>query len=229
MQAKDNVKNILNRLSVGNDRGEPITLVGATKTVDVQTINSAISAGLSVVAENKVQEFRQKHSLISGATQHFIGHLQTNKIKYLVGNVDVIQSVDNLKLATAISERAKKLGIVQKIFLEVNIGRESSKSGFAPDEIFTAAEEADKLLGIKITGLMAMLPQTDDEDKLASLCEAMRGIYDELKNKNDEYKYLSVGMSDDYQIAVRHGSNMVRLGSRLFGKRNYGEKENGII
>ncbi len=229
MQVKENVKNILNELSVGNDRGEPITLVGATKTVDVQTINSAISAGLSVVAENKVQEFRQKSSSILGATQHFIGHLQTNKVKYLVGNVDVIQSVDNLKLATAISEQAKKLGVVQKILLEVNIGGEPSKSGFAPTDVFAAAEEVDKLPNIKITGLMAMLPRTDDEDKLASLCEDMRGIYDKLKIRNNDYVYLSVGMSDDYKIAVRHGSNMVRLGSRLFGKRNYGETENGII
>lgn len=221
---KENLQNILNSIKQGNNLGEEITLVGATKMVSAEKINEAISYGLKVVAENKVQEFREKNSLIKGASQHFIGHLQTNKVKYLIGKVDVIQSVDSIHLAKEINNQAKKLGCCQGIFAEVNVANELSKSGFTLEEIFDSVKQLEKLENIKLKGLMAMLPNLENKEELVSLCLKMREIFDKLKQENEEIKYLSMGMSGDYEIAINNGSNMIRLGSKIFGKRNYGEK-----
>ncbi len=221
---KENLENVLQEIKCGNNLGEPIHLVGATKTIDVETINEAISYGLKIVAENKVQEFRDKSSLIVGAEQQFIGHLQTNKVKYLVGKVSVIQSVDSIHLAESISKECEKKNVTQDILCEINIGGELSKSGFTPENAIESVINVSKLDRIKVVGLMAMLPPSDDEQLLVSLCKKMREIYDELNNNGFNLKYLSVGMSADYKIAIKNGSNMIRLGSHIFGKRNYLEK-----
>ena len=218
---KENIENILNEINDGNNLGEKITLVGATKTVPVDIINESISYGVPVVAENKVQEFREKTDHIVGAKQHFIGHLQTNKVKYLVGKVDLIQSVDSLNLAEEISKYATKRNVIQNILVEVNIGGELSKSGICPDNAKEIVYSIAKLSNIKVLGLMAMLPKSEDEVLLASLCEKMRTLYDNLKQEGLPFSYLSIGMSADYKIAIKHGSNMIRLGSCIFGKRNY--------
>lgn len=219
------LQNILLEISNGNDLGEPITLVGATKTMDVDTINLAIKNGLKVVAENTVQEFNAKNQFIEGAEQHFIGHLQTNKVKYLVGKVKLIHSVDKLKLAEEISKFAVKRDCVQEILLEVNIGGELSKSGFTPEEILTQCKIVALLPNIKVVGLMAMLPNTSDATLQKNLCLQMREIFDTLKKEGLPFKHLSVGMSGDYKIAIKNGSNMIRVGSLIFGKRNYGEQK----
>lgn len=219
---KDNLDKVFSRIKNGNNFGEKITLVGATKMVDVQTINQAIGLGLEVVAENKVQEFNQKHEFIIGARQHFIGHLQTNKVKYLVGKVELIHSVDSVHLAEQIDKLAYKKGVVQDILIEVNIGGELSKSGF---DFSNALENAlsikKQFSSIRIKGLMAMLPHSQDSSLLAELCKKMRALFDELKNNDFDTKYLSIGMSNDYEIAIENGSNMIRLGTQIFGKRNY--------
>ncbi|MBR0190353.1 MAG: YggS family pyridoxal phosphate-dependent enzyme [Clostridia bacterium] len=220
----DNVKKVLKEISAGNNRGEKITLVAATKMQSAETINAAIASGVTVVAENKVQEFREKTALLSPCRQHFIGHLQTNKVKYLVGKVELIHSVDTLNLATAINDFAAKKGIVQDILIEVNVGGEETKSGFA----FTDAESAvfkiaNTLKNVRVTGLMAMMPISSDNGYLASLFDKMRALFDKLKNQGLPFTYLSMGMSEDYKIAIAHGSNTIRLGTALFGKRNYGE------
>ena len=232
MQNKMNFQNllgVLEEISSGNNLGEKITLVGATKTVPVEIINLAIENGVEVVAENKVQEFNQKHQFIVGARQHFIGHLQTNKVKYLVGKVELIHSIDSIKLATEISNFAVKRSVVQEILLEVNVGGELSKSGFSPKNVESYAEEISRLSNVKVVGLMAMLPKTDDEREKEKLCLHMREIFDKLKSQGFPFKYLSMGMSNDYKIAIKCGSNMIRLGSYIFGQRNYGETQNGII
>ncbi len=219
---ENNLKQIFANISSGNNLGEPITLVGATKMVDVETINKAIELGLKVVAENKVQEFNLKNSNIVGAKQHFIGHLQTNKVKYLVGKVDLIQSVDSDKLACEIDRVAKNRNLVQNILIEVNIGGELSKSGFTLEKAFDSVIEiSNKYSNICVKGLMAMLPHTDDESLLIKLCQKMRGLYDKLKENGMSIEYLSMGMSNDYKVAIKNGSNMIRLGSSIFGKRNY--------
>lgn len=219
------IPSILLEIKDGNNLGEPITLLGATKTVPVDVINQAVSLGLKVVAENKVQEFLDKKDSISAdASQHFIGHLQTNKVKFLVGQVDLIHSVDSLHLAREISKHAVKNNIKQKVLVEINIASEPTKSGFSPSDAIDSVIEISKLEGVIPIGLMAMLPKTDDQVLLSDLCEKMRSIYDYLKNSGLPFRYLSLGMSEDYKIAINHGSNLIRLGSALFGKRNYGDK-----
>lgn len=222
---KENLEKVLNEISSGNNLGEEITLVGATKTMTHETINEVISYGLKVVAENKVQEFNQKTDFISGASQHFIGHLQTNKVKYLVGKVELIHSVDSIHLAEEIDKVAKKRNVIQDLLIEINIGGELSKSGFD----FSNAKEnvlkiASKYSNIRIIGLMAMLPHSDNQQLLAELTKKMRNLFDEIKVKGLPFTYLSVGMSNDYKIAIQNGSNMIRLGRTIFGERNYGVK-----
>ncbi len=218
---ESNLEKILSEISSGNNLGESITLVGATKTIDAHTINLAIAKGLKVVAENRVQEFREKTELIKNAEQQFIGHLQTNKVKYLVGKVSLIQSVDSLHLAKAISDECVKKGVTQDILIEVNIGGELSKSGFTPLSVIDNVKSISDLPRVRIKGLMAMLPHSSDTDLLSRLCLQMRSIYDKLKNDGYPFTYLSMGMSADYKIAIANGSNMIRLGSSIFGKRNY--------
>lgn len=218
---KENLEKIFNFISSGNPYGEKITLVGATKTVDVETINEAISLGLSVVAENKVKEFREKTDLIIGAEQQFIGHLQTNKVKYLVGKVSLIQSIDTLKLAEEINACAGKRGVVQNVLAEINIGGESTKSGFLFEEAKDALEKLSEFKNIKVKGIMAMLPHTDDITILESLGKKVRAIYDEMNKNGFGYTILSMGMTEDYPTAIKCGSNMIRVGSGIFGKRNY--------
>lgn len=214
---------ILQEIKNGNNLGEKIHLVGATKTICVETINDAIKNGLKIVAENKVQEFREKTDSIIGAEQHFIGHLQTNKVKYLVGKVALIQSVDSIHLGQAISDVCVKKCVSQDILAEINIGGELSKSGFNPDNAIESVKQLSQLKGIRVVGLMAMLPHSEDQNLLKNLCLQMRSLYDNIKSEGFDFRYLSVGMSADYKIAIQNGSNMIRIGSSIFGKRNYGE------
>lgn len=221
---KENLLSILEEIKGGNPYGEEITLVGATKFVDTETINEAISLGLKVVAENQAQEFVRKTEFISPlASQHFIGHLQTNKVKYLVGKVELIHSVDSIKLATAISERALKVGAIQDVLLEINIGGEENKSGFSRDEFDSAIKEVSLLKGVRVKGIMTVFPITDNLSVTENCAKSMRAIFDKYKNEYN-LSYLSMGMSADYKIAIENGSNMIRIGSTIFGKRNYGDK-----
>ncbi|MBR1968505.1 MAG: YggS family pyridoxal phosphate-dependent enzyme [Clostridia bacterium] len=221
---KENLDKIFSVIENGNNLGEPITLVGATKMVSAEIINQAISYGLKVVAENKVQEFNLKHGQITGAKEHFIGHLQTNKVKYLVGKVELIHSVDSIRLAEEINRQAVKKGVTQDILIEVNIGGELSKSGFDFSNAKKAVNEiANSFSNVRVKGLMAMLPHSEDESLLIDLTEKMRALYDDLIKLGLPFTYLSVGMSNDYKIAIKHGSNMIRLGRDIFGQRNYGE------
>ncbi len=216
---KENVLNLLKEIENGNNLGEKINVVAATKTVPVEIINEAVKLGISAVAENRVQEFLSKHGKIVGAEEQFIGHLQTNKVKYLVGKVSLIQSVDSMRLAEEISKRAKNLGVCQNVLIEINAGGELSKSGFSLDLAKEDILPILKLEGIKVKGLMAMLPKSEDENYLASLCKKVREIYDYFKDLGEDFSVLSVGMSKDYKIAIKNGSNTIRPGSALFGER----------
>ena len=186
----------------------------------VDTINRAITAGLKVVAENRVQEFREKHAYISpDAKQHFIGHLQTNKVKYLVGQVELIHSVDSLHLAQEIDRVAVNKGVIQDVLVEVNVGGELSKSGFSLENVLSAVKDLSNLKNVHVKGLMAMMPLSADEDSIIDLCKKMRIKYDLLKSQGYDMTYLSMGMSNDYQLAIKNGSNLIRLGRTIFGER----------
>lgn len=220
---EENLKKILSEISSGNDLGEEITLVGATKFVPVDAINAAISAGLTHIGENKAQELRDKFDFYKPVYKHFIGRIQSNKLKYIVGKADCIDSVDDVKIAEEISLKATALGLTQKIMLEVNIGGEEEKGGFSAEKIFAAYEEICSFKNITVIGLMSMLPAAG-EDEVASLTRRMRKIFDALKTGDENMKYLSVGISSDYKTAIKNGSNMIRLGTAIFGERNYGGK-----
>ena len=145
MNPEEALKNVFEEIKNGNDLGEPITLVGATKTVDLLTIQRAIDCGLKAVGENRVQEFREKAPFLHGAEIHFIGHLQTNKVKYLIGNVSLIHSVDSLPLAEEISEQSEKKGLVTDVLAEINIGKEPTKSGFSAEQAEDAMDKISSL------------------------------------------------------------------------------------
>ncbi len=219
---ENNVKNLLKNLTLTNPFGERVTLVAAVKLQSPDNINAAIAAGITDIGDNHVQEFRDKFDEIRGEPKrHFIGRLQTNKVKYLVGKVDLYHSVDRLNLAQVLSEKSEKAEVISNVLLQVNIGNEESKGGFSLDEIDAAYAIIRALPAIKVTGLMAMLPDTDDKKLLYSLAEKMRQRYDYFREKDENFIHLSMGMSGDYELCISAGSNMIRLGTAIFGNRNY--------
>ena len=218
---KERVKQIKQELSNGNTFGEKVWLVVATKTRSVEEINVAIEAGVDAVAENKAQEFRDKDGLLSECPQHFIGHLQTNKVKYLVGKIDLFHSCDRDELAEKIAELSLKQGIVSNVLMQVNIGAEESKGGYALSDAKESFLRLLTVAGLRVKGLMAMLPNSSDEQYLIGLAKEMRALFEWCKTKSQDVEFLSMGMSGDYKLCVEQGSNMIRLGSTIFGERNY--------
>lgn len=218
----ENVKKLLAEIPKANPQGEAVTLVAAVKMQTPEAINEAICAGVRAIGDNHVQEFKEKYDLIEGNPErHFIGHLQTNKVKYLIGKVDLYHSVDRYNLAEELSKRSAAAGITSNILVQINIGNEETKGGFELDEARDACERIAKLPALKIEGLMAMLPFIDDEAELRRLATLMRRKYDELKADFPAFKHLSMGMSGDWKLCVECGSNMIRLGTSIFGPRHY--------
>lgn len=221
MSITQNVQEVLARLQKGNCYGEKVTLVAATKTQTAEAINEAIAAGITDIGENRVQEFKDKYDLVTGGNRHFIGHLQTNKVKYLIGKTYLYHSVDRFELADEIAKRSRRAGITSNVLVQVNIGCEESKGGFEWDEAFDAYRKIAAEDGLCVKGFMAMLPISDDKEYLLSLVRKMRSLYDRAKADDDHIEFLSMGMSGDYELCIRGGSNMVRIGTTLFGARNY--------
>lgn len=211
--------------SVGKT-ADDITFLAATKTVDAPLINHAISLGLSYIGENRVQELLSKYDDydLEHASLQFIGHLQTNKVRQIVGKVDLIQSVDSVKLASEISRCSSKLGITTDILVEVNIGREANKSGVMPEQLEELLAQLSEIEAIRVKGLMAIPPICDFAQENRKFFDNMRNIFLDIRSKNIDnisMDILSMGMSDDYTEAIKCGANMVRIGSALFGARNY--------
>ncbi len=215
------VQAIKAEIASGNPLGERVTLVAATKMQTPEAINAAIAAGVDAVAENKVQEFREKNALVQPCPRHFIGHLQTNKVKYLVGEIGLFHSCDRDELAAELSRLSVKHGVVSEILIQVNIGREASKGGYAPEFAEEAFCRLREMPGLKVRGFMAMLPDSDDQALLGGLADEMRALYEEAKRSDPGISFLSMGMSGDYKLCIAHGSNMIRLGSTIFGARDY--------
>lgn len=219
---EQNVKNLLSEIPQTNPFGERVTLVAAVKTQTPDDINRAICAGVRAIGDNHVQEFRDKYDLIEGNPErHFIGHLQTNKVKYLIGKIDLYHSVDRMNLAEELSKRSAAAGVVSDILVQINIGNEETKGGFEPEEAEEACARISTLTALNIKGLMAMLPFIDDQTELRRLATMMRDIYDRLRVNYPQFEHLSMGMSGDWKLCVECGSNMIRLGTSIFGARHY--------
>ena len=203
-----------------------IRFMAVTKTVEPLFINHALSLGIDLIGENRVQEFLGKRDelKLDGVEKHLIGHLQTNKVRQIVGNVDSIDGVDSVKLAKEIGKVSSKLGITSDILIEINIGAEESKFGFSPESVIESVYEMSEIEEIRIKGLMAVPPICDDSVKNRVFFENMHQLFIDIGAKkihNVSMDILSMGMSGDFEEAILSGSNMVRIGSALFGARNY--------
>ncbi len=215
------VQELKAEISKGNGYGEMVTLVAATKMQTPEAINEAILAGVDAVAENKPQEFRDKNDLLLPCTQHFIGHLQTNKVKYLIGKIDLYHSCDRDELIEEIAKRSQKLNIQSNILIQINIGEEESKGGYNYNEAREVYARVSKMESVCVKGFMAMLPDVVDEKLLRDLTRKMRALFDWAKTQSENVEYLSMGMSGDYKLCMEEGSNMIRVGSTIFGARSY--------
>lgn len=226
---EENIRSIRSRMAAaaekaGRDPGD-ILLVGASKMNDAAACQAAIQAGIDALGENRVQEMTaklQEHAY-DGAPLHFIGHLQRNKVRQVVGVVSLIQSAGSWELLEEIERQAEKKDLTQEVLLEVNIGGEESKSGFAPQDLYEAAEKARDLSHIRVRGLMTIPPvEQVPHGNLPYFVEVSR-LYVDISRKlyDNSFAYLSMGMSDDFEDAIAAGATMVRVGSAIFGQRHY--------
>ena len=229
MTIAENIARIrANRAAAAREAGrdpKEILLVGASKMNDAAACREAVAAGIDALGENRVQEMTQKLSehAYDGAPLHFIGHLQRNKVKQVVGHADLIQSVGSLPLLEEIEKVAAARGLVQDILLEVNIGREEAKSGFLKEELFAAAEAALAMEHVRVLGLMTIPPADAQRQENIRYFQEVQALYVDMNTKlfHNELKYLSMGMSGDYADAIRAGATMVRVGTAIFGARDY--------
>lgn len=228
MSILENIKNVQEKIGEAalksGRKPEEITLVGVTKTHSADVINEGIAAGLKDIGENRVQELMSKYDDIDkNVNIHLIGHLQSNKVKYIADKVSMIHSVDSYKLAKEISQKAISLGKVIDILIQLNISGEESKSGIPPHELDSLLEEISLLKGVFVRGLMTIPPiETGDMKKTREIFRKCNKIYVDKKAKiydNIKMDILSMGMSNDFEIAIDEGSNLVRVGRAIFGER----------
>lgn len=205
---------------------EDIMLMAVSKTVEPRFINHAIDNGINLIGENKVQEFllKEPELNLSDCKAHLIGHLQSNKVKKIVGRVDTVQSVDSVSIAKEIGKRSEEADFTTKILLEVNVGNEDSKFGFCYDEVFEKACEISEIKGVAIDGLMCVAPICEKEAEIRTIFSNMHRLFIDIHDKkmdNINMNVLSMGMSGDYKEAILEGANLVRIGSSIFGARIY--------
>jgi len=215
-QIKSNIK------TLAGDR--QVALMGVTKTVDPEVVNALIDDGLTLIGENRVQEFLSKYDSYhkDGLEIHFIGHLQRNKVKYIIDKVHMIESVDSVPLAEEIQKQAQKHGLIMDVLVEVNIGNEDSKTGVRLPDLDGLIDYIANCENIRLRGLMSIVPICEDEEELAGYFSQMHQTFIDIKAKNkdnDTIDCLSMGMSSDYELAIKCGSTQVRIGSSLFGNR----------
>ncbi len=209
-------------------KAEDVLLCAVSKTRTPEEINIAIDAGVTDIGENKVQEIMDKYDAVKPVNWHLIGHLQTNKVKYIIDKVAMIHSVDSYKLAAEINKRAASHGKTMDILIQVNSAQEESKFGITTDETEKLISEIlETCENINIRGLMCIAPYADDPEEIKVYFEEVKKQYDEfgkIEHPRLDFKYLSMGMSHDFQVAIEAGSNLVRVGSAIFGERNYSNK-----
>jgi hypothetical protein len=224
----DNIKNILDKIDQACSRcgrsSTEIKLIGVSKTVSTERIIEAYRAGLKVFGENKAQELKEKAEILSNYDDiewHFIGHLQTNKVKYVIDKAEYIHSVDSLKLAEEIEKRAKKISKVQNVLLEIKTSDEVSKFGLTDiDEIYRVAEFCKNSANLKLIGLMTIAPFVDDENVVRNAFINLRNLKEKLTSEGFEMTELSMGMTGDFEIAIEEGATMIRIGTAIFGARS---------
>ena len=228
-EIKSRILAIKSKMEIAASRspyGQKPRLLHATKTRSVDEINYAISLGVDLIGENRVQELLEKYDGIDKekAEIHFIGALQTNKVKYIIDKVSLIHSLDRISLALEIDRQAEKRGIVMDVLCEVNIGSEDSKSGLAPDEVEDFLRSVSKLKNLHVCGLMAIPPVLEDISTQREYFQKIMDLYIDISTKkidNIDMTVLSIGMSSDYDLAIEHGSTLVRIGTAAFGARSY--------
>ena len=215
---------------IAGRKSEDVILVAVSKTRTPEEVNTAIDAGVTDIGENKVQEIMDKYDDIKPVRWHMIGHLQTNKVKYIIDKVDMIHSVDSVKLAKEIDKRAKAAGKTMDILVQINPAEEESKFGVTIDGAGDLVREIlANFENIRIKGLMSVAPIVDDPRDVKPFFDAVKAKYDELAQIDDpklDFEYLSMGMSHDFAVAIEAGSNLVRVGSEIFGDRDYVEYRN---
>jgi len=223
----DNIKrvkdDICNAAVKSGRKPEDIRLIAVTKTVDPQRINIALENGITDIGENRVQELLQKYDEVHGDVfWHLIGQLQTNKVKYIINKVKLIHSLDRLSLAQEIQKQCQKTGKIMPVLVEVNIGKEQTKAGIMENDLENFIKEIAAFPNIAVQGLMTVAPLVQDKEKVRPYFQRMRIWFERLKESGIpgvKMKYLSMGMSNDFQIAIEEGSNMIRVGTAIFGKR----------
>ncbi|MDY6065124.1 MAG: YggS family pyridoxal phosphate-dependent enzyme [Finegoldia sp.] len=225
MSIKDNLEEVLLDMEKYANKDENPILIAVTKTVDTDRIREALDFGIKNIGENKPQELKRKYEELGpDINYHMIGHLQTNKVKDLIGKTTLIHSLDRINLLEEIEKRAEKENTVMDCLIQINIAKEEQKSGLYLEDLDSFIQEVEKCKFVKVKGLMNIATNYDDPEKVRPEFKKMREIFDKLAKENYnniEMKFLSMGMSHDYKIALEEGSNMIRVGSKIFGKRNY--------
>ena len=231
---KDNLEQVEKKIAAACQRAErsreEVVLVNVSKTKPVELLEEGYQAGMRIFGENKVQEIRDKYVSFchEDIEWHMIGHLQRNKVKYIVDKVTLIHSVDSLRLAQTISSEAKKKGVNVNILIQVNMAEEDSKFGLMKEEVIALVKEVSKLEHIKIQGLMTIAPFVDDPEDNRKVFQSMKELYIDIKDQNLDnvnMNVLSMGMSNDYEVAIEEGATMIRIGTALFGTRHYPNKD----
>ena len=234
MSIKDNIDNIMKRIEdtckkVGRDPKD-ITVIAVSKTVESDRAKEAVEEGINNLGENRVQELIKKYDELKNIdiSWHMIGHLQKNKVKYIIDKTLLIHSVESLSLAEEINKRAGKNNLIAKVLIELNIGEEESKFGINEEDVYDFITSMEQFENIKVLGLMTVAPFCENPEDVRWVFKKMKNIYDKISNmslKNAEMKYLSMGMTNDFEIAIEEGSNIIRIGTAIFGARKYKEEE----
>ncbi len=234
MSIKENIDRILERIAFACERSgrntEDITLIAVSKTVDADRAREAVESGLLNLGENRVQELVDKYEKLSDTLVkwHMIGHLQKNKVKYIIDKAELIHSVESIELADEINKRAAKNNLKANVLVELNIGEEDSKFGISEENAYDFVKSLEQFENINVLGLMTVAPFAEDPEEIRWVFKKMKVIFDNLSNmniKNSNMKYLSMGMTNDFEIAIEEGANIIRIGTAIFGKRTYKEEE----
>lgn len=226
---KDQLREVEKRIQAACDRAgrkrEEVTLIAVSKTKPVETLQEAYDLGVRIFGENKVQELTAKYeALPKDIHWHMIGHLQTNKVKYIIDKAELIHSVDSLKLAETIEKEAAKHDLIADILVEVNVAEEESKFGMKMEEVIPFVEKVSAFPHVRVRGLMTIAPFVEDPEENRSIFADLHKLYIDIKKKNhdnDTVSVLSMGMTNDYEVAIEEGATMVRVGTGIFGARNY--------